>query len=152
MFKTDLVIFDLEYGDTHISDTRHGMPSILEIGCVRVNKKGEVAGKLQVLVKPMYPEDFTPRIQQLTTITPEEMSLHGVEWKEAYEQFCEFARRTHLASWSHVDPILLRYQVNYAGMQFRHTNRCLDLWSVLHALEESKVSDEEEEVFELHEF
>lgn len=126
MFPARTIIFDLEYGEREIALSRHGMPSILEIGCVRVTPEGEVAGKYESLVRPLHWEDFTPRIQSLTGIAEEELHI-APTWQEVYPEVIEFCRRDILASWGAIDPILLRYQCGFIGQHWRLSNKYLDM-------------------------
>jgi len=129
MFKTDIIIFDLEYGDQPVAYSRHGMPSILELGALRVTKNGEPAGKYSSLVYPLHWEDYTPKIEAITQIDKSELEI-APKWTEVYDEFADFARKTTIASWSAIDPVLLRYQCGYTGCDFRHSNRHLDLATV----------------------
>jgi len=129
MFNTEIVIFDLEYGDQTMAYADNTMPCILEIGALRVTLDGNVAGKYSTLVYPTEWRHVTPRILNLTGIEKEELET-APAWKDVYPDFVEFVRRTVLASWSAIDPILLRYQCGFAGFDVLHSNKCLDLATV----------------------
>ena len=99
------IVVDLEFAPTPKDVKRRGLgKEIIEVGAVKLDAAGNVAGTFCRYVKPAYIEHIAPKIVRLTGI--HDADLRDAESIEAViEQFAEWAgpQRTRLAAWSGSD-------------------------------------------------
>lgn len=99
------IVVDLEFAPTPKDVKHRGLgKEIIEVGAVKLDAAGNVAGTFCRYVKPAYIEHIAPKIVKLTGI--HDADVRDAEPIEAViEQFADWAgpRRTRLAAWSGSD-------------------------------------------------
>jgi len=96
--KIRAVVFDLEFTAWQGSMAHRWMrpgefTEVVQIGALRVDAQSfAVEATLDVLVKPRLNPVLSDYFVELTGIANEELAARGVDFAQAYVQFCEFAK------------------------------------------------------------
>jgi len=130
LLDRECVVFDLETTDIGVAHAAGGcgLPSIVEIGAVRVSTDLEVLETYSSLVRPPNLSAFTPFCQSLTGIKVEELEAAS-EWPDVWRGFAEFTNfnATRLVAWhASFDTAVLRaaYVRNRLGFPHSVTPFC----------------------------
>jgi len=100
LLDKEVVVFDLETTDTGVAEAAGVLPSIVEIGAVRMSSEFEILDKYESLVQPSRLEAFTDFCHKLTGIKLEELR-RARPWAQVWREFAEFTRfnATRLIAW-----------------------------------------------------
>ncbi len=101
------VILDLEWNGAYSYKVGRYFNEIIEFGAVKLDEKLNVIGQFSLLVKPELTGKLRNSVQELTSITNEELK-RGVPFTYAYTKFSKFAKGCTIMSWSNTDLIVLQ--------------------------------------------
>lgn len=133
MFIPDkyLVIFDLE-----TTQTLTGIPEIIEIGAVKVDRELDSVDVFETFVKPRDMSGVTPHIERLTGISPRDL-LEAPSFDDIWEGFAKFTgyNQSRLCSWGTAfDVAILREEYKRRNLGYPHLQAPVDASSVVWSL------------------
>lgn len=105
VFKTNYIIFDLEFNSTKNTETGGFINEIIEIGAVKLNEKFEETESFSSVIKPYYTKRLNPYVKKLTHIVDSDLK-NSKRFQEVIEEFtdwCNSDKNTVFLSWSDTD-------------------------------------------------
>jgi len=119
----DIVIFDTEYTSWEGSQARKWSEEwehreVVQISAIRINHQSfeKLGDSLNILVKPRINSKLSEYFINLTSITNEDITLHGVDFLEAITAFRNFSDNAILYSFGNDCP-LLNENIELYGLQ-----------------------------------
>lgn len=109
MFKTNYIIFDLEFNSTKNTKTGGFINEIIEIGAVKLDKYFNEIDSFSSVVKPYYSKKLNPYVKKLTHISEQDLE-NAESFKEVAEKFTEWCgdkEESIFLSWSDTDLYVL---------------------------------------------
>ena len=96
----EVVVFDVETTDVGVADAAGVLPSIVEVGAVRIASDYTVLDKFDALVQPSHLEAFTDFCERLTGIRRKDLEM-ARPWARVWREFAEFTgfNSTRLIAW-----------------------------------------------------
>ena len=130
MFIPDkyLVIFDLE-----TTQTLTGIPEIIEIGAVKVDRELESVDVFETFVKPRDISGVDRHIERLTGISPHDLA-DAPSFDDIWEDFAKFTgyNQSRLCSWGTAfDVAILREEYKRRNLGYPHLHAPIDASSVV---------------------
>ena len=128
-----LVLWDCETTDNDLAFISGGIPEIVEIGAILIDKDLKKLDEFTSLVCPQNPELFSENCEALTGIKRAQLE-QAKDWAEVWREFAGF---THFAgkklcSWGTSDMSLLRNEYSKRRLGFPHNQLGLDALSMLY--------------------
>lgn len=133
MLPVKFVIVDTEYGDEDVAAKQGKFSCLFSVAAVVVENL-EIQRQLSYLIKPLYPDQLTPKIMGITGLTPQ----HFDDASTAYEPVREvmsLMRNQFVFSWGHIDSIKLRYWASVFDIKYPFF-KAVDAYSYLLAHDE----------------
>lgn len=93
---------------------------VIEIGAVKLDKDLNIIDRFDIYVKPEYNRQIEPDITKLTGIHSG-MTKNADTFEKALAKFAEWVgceKKTRIYSWSDSDPVQLRKECAYKGVQY----------------------------------
>ena len=130
IFWQDFIILDLEYTDARLCITTKTIPSIIEVGMLRVSAEGKLQGQYESLVQPLQPETMSEFIHELTGITREELAI-APTFNTVYKEIISFIGNYPVVSWTGVDRFILQKNIEFACFLWPQRLQWWDIMSIL---------------------
>lgn len=117
-----LVVFDLETTDLTLADAAGVVPSVVELGAVKINAACEVQDTFQTLVRPPNVDRYSEFSERLVGIPRAEIEA-ARPWVDVWREFAEFTNYNHsrLVAWgTSFDGAVLRAEYRRARLGWPH--------------------------------
>jgi inhibitor of KinA sporulation pathway (predicted exonuclease) len=107
-----ITIFDLEYTAWECSMARHWLTpgefrEVVQIGAVKLDADSfAVQEEFEVLVKPRFNPVLSAYFEKLTGISAEQLAKEGLDFRQAYNRFLDFAGHGPIAAFGHDERVL----------------------------------------------
>jgi inhibitor of KinA sporulation pathway (predicted exonuclease) len=107
-----ITIFDLEYTAWECSMARHWLTpgefrEVVQIGAVKLDADSfAVQEEFEVLVKPRFNPVLSAYFEKLTGISAEQVAKAGLDFRQAYNRFLDFAGHGPIAAFGHDERVL----------------------------------------------
>lgn len=107
-----ITIFDLEYTAWECSMARHWLTpgefrEVVQIGAVKLDADSfALLEEFEVLVKPRFNPVLSGYFEKLTGIGAEQVAMAGLDFRQAYDRFLDFAGHGPIAAFGHDERVL----------------------------------------------
>lgn len=105
----EYIIFDFEWNNAYDYKSKKGINEIIEIGAVKLDRNLNVTDTFKQLIKPKLSKKLSKRFTDLTNITSQEISMSGIPFNEAFNDFARWSggKDVLFMSWSNSDLYVL---------------------------------------------
>jgi inhibitor of KinA sporulation pathway (predicted exonuclease) len=117
-----ITIFDLEYTAWECSMARHWLTpgefrEVVQIGAVKLDADSfALLEEFEVLVKPRFNPVLSAYFEKLTGIGAEQVAMAGLDFRQAYDRFLDFAGHGPIAAFGH-DELVLEENLRLYGVK-----------------------------------
>ena len=116
----DYIVLDLEWNQSSDSkyNKEYGLPfEIVEIGAVKLNRKFEIAGRFEQLIKPQIYRTIHYMTSRIVHVDKEELEEEGKPFPEAMSEFLKWCGSNYVfCTWGTLDLTELQKNMCYYGM------------------------------------